>query len=295
MAVINIFITLLIVIVVFIVTGKIMKKHPYYGKANIPLGTSKTLLVLTASMFVLACIWQLALEMLDEMRTPDFWIGAFGADPILSDVFQTANEYDVDLGIPTSEYGEDALMMISNVMKSFAATFWLAISGLVIYTIYVFGIFKRSRATLYGCLVVSGAIFIFAGRAAGAGAIHLVNWATSGIYNPYNGDMSDSIMLPFYTAVAAVIAVVTIVAGIPKINKFVTYTASTGKPIIKSTVEEQHTQQNVFTDSKAVTIDLFAGDDKSKAEKLTELKKLLDADILTETEFTNMKRQILNS
>ena len=284
MAVINIFITLLIVIVVFIVTGKIMKKHPYYGKANIPLGTSKTLLVLTASMFVLACIWQLALEMLDEMRTPDFWIGAFGAD-----------EYDVDLGIPTSEYGEDALMMISNVMKSFAATFWLAISGLVIYTIYVFGIFKRSRATLYGCLVVSGAIFIFAGRAAGAGAIHLVNWATSGIYNPYNGDMSDSIMLPFYTAVAAVIAVVTIVAGIPKINKFVTYTASTGKPIIKSTVEEQHTQQNVFTDSKAVTIDLFAGDDKSKAEKLTELKKLLDADILTETEFTNMKRQILNS
>lgn len=34
-------------------------------------------------------------------------------------------------------------------------------------------------------------------RASGVGIIHFVNWMTSGIYNPYNGDMSDSIMLPF--------------------------------------------------------------------------------------------------
>lgn len=294
MAIVNIFLTILIVIAVFIITGKVMKRHPYYGKVKLSLGAPKALLLFTALMFVLTCVWQFALEMLDEMRTPDFWIGVFSADPVLSDVFQTANEYDVDLGIPTSEYGEDALIMISNVMESFATTFWLAIAGLVIYAIYILGIFKRSRVTLYVCLVVFGAIFIFAGRTAGSGVIHLVNWATSGIYNPYNGDLSDSVMLPFYTVVAAIITVITIIAGIPKINKFMTYATST-PPVTRSTIEESHTKQNAFTDSKAVTIDIFASDDKSKVEKLTELKTLLDAGILTEEEFTNIKHQILKS
>ncbi len=156
MAVLNFLLTIAAVIAVLYITGKVMKRHPYYGKANMPLGAPKTLLVLVASMFALTCVWQFALETLDEMRTPDFWIGMFGADPVLSDVFQTADEYDVDLGIPTGEYGKDALIMISKVMESFATAFWLSMAGLVVYAAYILGLFKRSRVTLYASLIALG-------------------------------------------------------------------------------------------------------------------------------------------
>ena len=290
MAVLNFLITIAAVIAVLCITGKVMKRHPYYGKANIPLGAPKTLLVLVASMFALTCVWQFALETLDEMRTPGFWIGMFSADPVLSDVFQTADEYDVDLGIPTGEYGKDALIMISKVMESFATAFWLAMAGLVVYAVYILGLFKRSRVTLYACLIALGVIFIFAGRAAGAGVIHIVNWVTSGIYNHYNGDMSDSVMLPFYTDAAAIIAGIVIVKGFPKINRFIAY-----DPISKDTKAAGMPELETPQCRQSNPQDIFANENKSKAEKLAELKSLLDAGILTETEFTNMKRIILNS
>ncbi len=133
-------------------------------------------------------------------------------------------------------------------------------------------------------------IFIFAGRAAGAGVIHIVNWATSGIYNPYNGDMSDSVMLPFYTDAAAIIAGIVIVKGFPKINRFIAY-----DPISNDAKAADMPELETPQCRQGNPQDIFANKNKSKAEKLTELKSLLDDGILTETEFTNMKRIILNS
>lgn len=114
-----------------------MAKHPYFGKVILPMGVPQTFILLIALMFALTCIWQLLLEILDEMRTPEFWIGAFSSDQILGDIFQTADEYNVDLDIPKGEYGQDALIMIANVMKSIKMTFLCLILGIIFYAIYM--------------------------------------------------------------------------------------------------------------------------------------------------------------
>lgn len=292
MSIVNLLITIIVVIMVFVIAKNIMAKHPYFGKVILPMGVPQTFILLIALMFALTCIWQLLLEILDEMRTPEFWIGAFSSDQILGDIFQTADEYNVDLDIPKGEYGQDALIMIANVMKSIKMTFLCLILGIIFYAIYIWGLFRKNKPMLYLSIVLLGCIFVVSARASGVGIIHFVNWMTSGIYNPYNGDMSDSIMLPFYTIVALVIAVVGVIKGFIKINCFMESPIS-----VESNMKQivGYSQSYIGFNNTPEFSSTFTNDNRSKTEKLIDLKKLLDAGILTEEEFFKMKREILNN
>ena len=295
MAIVNIFLTILIVIAVFIITGKVMKSHLYYGRVKIPMEVPKTFLALMAIVFAVSCVWQFVIDTFDDMRYPDFWISLFSTDPILGEVFETAEEYDLDLGMPTAEFGPNDFLMIENVTKNVAISLWCAVIGLAVYIIYIFGLFKNSRPILVGSLLLFACAFVMEGRAASAGMIHLVNYITSGMGTNYDGDMSNSVMLPFFTIVASIIAAVGVIRGFSQTKKYLESVSYLKEPHTDQCQNSNSAKEHTLRINNATSRNIFANDNRGKAEKLTELKTLLDAGILTEEEFTNMKHQILKS
>lgn len=296
MSIIYFIITLVVLIFVFVISRQVLKKHRLWGKILFPTGVPNTFLVLSALMFAVACIWMFVLELLHEMESPDFWVSAFRFDPILGDVFDYAEENNVDLGIPGASYGSTDYMMMHNVARCINTAKWCAIAGLVTYAAYLFALFKSIRPALIACLALFAACLFIGGRAAVVGMIHLSNWAFSNSFYIYDGDLDDSFMLPVLSVCIAVVAVIGFIRGLNPINRFVSFAKSSGivepasASIIPSEIPVSADAENVAGGNR-----LFAGDNRSKVEKLTDLKSLFDAGVLTNDEFTKMKSQILNS
>ena len=294
MAIVNLFVTFIILIVVFVVSNKIVANHRFYGKTTIPTSVPKTFLTLIALIFAVACVWKLALDTLHDMESPDFWVSAFSADPILGEVFDTAEEYDVDLGIPGAKYGPTDLLMMKNVAKYISIAFWCAIVSLVVYAAYIIGLFKENRPTLIISLVLFAIILTVCGRFVILGMVHLSDWVFSGMGNEYDGDISDSVTLQPLSISIAIIAIIGLIRGISQINFFMKFaTASKQHEVTQPSVISPHPFHEVMKNNTSSPI--LSDDGRSKSEKLTDLKNLMDAGIITEEEFTNMKRQILNS
>ena len=70
-------------------------------------------------------------------------------------------------------------------------------------------------------------------------------------------------------------------------------TANKQHEVTQSSVTSPHPFHEVVKNNTSSPI--LSDDSRSKSEKLTDLKSLMDAGIITEEEFANMKRQILNS
>lgn len=296
MSIIYFIITLVALISVFVISRHVLKRHRLWGKVLFPTGVPNTFLVLSALMFAVACIWMFVLELLHEMESPDFWVSAFRFDPILGDVFDYAEENNVDLGIPGASYSSTDYMMMHNVARCISTAKWCAVAGLVTYAVYLFALFKSSRTVLITCLALFSVCLFTGGRAAVSGMIHLSNWVFSNSYYIYDGNLDDSIMLPVLSICIAIVAVIGFIRGLKPINRYVSFAKSSGiVELASSSVTSAERLAPVNAENVTDGNRLFAGDNRSKAEKLTDLKNLLDAGILTDDEFTKMKSQILNS
>lgn len=291
MAILSFVVTFIILLVVFAVSNKIVANHRSYGKITIPTGVPKTFLTLIALTFAVACIWQFALDTLHDMESPEFWISAFSADPILGEVFDAAEQYDMDLGIPGAEFRPNDLLMMQNVSKCISVTSWCAVASLGVYAVYLAGIFKENRLTLIISLSLFAIILFVCGRSAVLGMVHLSDWVFSGMGNGYDGDISDSATLQPLSIMIAVIAIIGLIRGISQVNPFMGFATS------MNDYATTHISGNLQSDENEgnLQINVSSDDGRSKAEKLTDLKGLMDAGIITEEEFVNMKRKILNS
>ena len=291
MAILSFVVTFIILLVVFAVSNKIVANHRSYGKITIPTGVPKTFLTLIALTFAVACIWQFALDTLHDMESPEFWISAFSADPILGEVFDAAEQYDMDLGIPGAEFRPNDLLMMQNVSKCISVTSWCAVASLGVYAVYLAGIFKENRLTLIISLSLFAIILFVCGRSAVLGMVHLSDWVFSGMGNGYDGDISDSATLQPLSIMIAVIAIIGLIRGISQVNPFMEFATS------MNDYATTHISGNLQSDENEgnLQINVSSDDGRSKAEKLTDLKGLMDAGIITEEEFVNMKRKILNS
>ena len=172
MAILALILTFAILISAIIVSNNTMSGHRLFRQTPLPTGVPKTFLSLIAVMFAIACVWQFAIDTLDDMRHPAFWISAFGADPILGDVFSTAEQYDMDLGMPTAEFRESDLLMIRNVSRCVATALWCAVAGLAAYAVYMLGLLRENKPTMITCLALLAAALIVGGRASMAGMVH---------------------------------------------------------------------------------------------------------------------------
>ncbi len=296
MAILSFVVTFIILLVVFAVSNKIVANHRSYGKITIPTGVPKTFLTLIALTFAVACIWQFALDTLHDMESPEFWISAFSADPILGEVFDAAEQYDMDLGIPGAKLRPNDLLMMQNVSKCISVTFWCAASSLVVYAAYLVGIFKENKPTLIACLSLFAVILFVGGRSAVLGMVHLSDWVFSGMGNDYDGDISDSATLQPLSIIIAVIAIIGLIRGISNVNPFMGFATSMNDYAtahISDNSQCQDSKNNGKGDNTLINVS--SDDGGSKTEKLTDLKGLMDAGIITEEEFVNMKREILNS
>lgn len=291
MAILSFVVTFIILLVVFAVSNKIVANHRSYGKITIPTGVPKTFLTLIALTFAVACTWQFALDTLHDMESPEFWISAFSADPILGEVFDAAEQYDMDLGIPGAEFRPNDLLMMQNVSKCISVTSWCAVASLGVYAVYLAGIFKENRLTLIISLSLFAIILFVCGRSAVLGMVHLSDWVFSGMGNGYDGDISDSATLQPLSIMIAVIAIIGLIRGISQVNPFMEFATS------MNDYATTHISGNLQSDENEgnLQINVSSDDGRSKAEKLTDLKGLMDAGIITEEEFVNMKRKILNS
>lgn len=295
MAILALILTFAILISAIIVSNNTVSGHRLYRQTPLPTGVPKTFLSLIAVMFAIACVWQFAIDTLDDMRHPAFWISAFGADPILGDVFSTAEQYDMDLGMPTAEFRESDLLMIRNVSRCVATALWCAVAGLAAYAVYMLGLLRENKPTMITCLALLAAALIVGGRASMAGMVHLGDYVASGMGNEYDGDMSDSEMLSFLTTVVVVMACMGLIKGIQKVNSFIEFAENTdaneeeARPCMPPPAPPTPQSPPQATTSHT------GGDGQNKVEKLKDIKQLLDAGVLTNEEFEEMKRKIINS
>lgn len=172
-------------------------------------------------LFALVCCTSSILSWLDGLRSISGWIPFIGADPLFGEILEGASEYGVD--IPTSERQEDFLILMRMISSGYRYALLCTIAGIISYAVYLKGIFARNQAVLWGSFAIMGIAVIFNCRFAVAGFIHLVNFSTSGIFNPYTGDMSGSVLLPFFTWVAVAVVGKGFFSQYPVINRYIRY------------------------------------------------------------------------
>lgn len=218
---------LIFFIILFLIhywSKRILAKHPYYGKVTMSVTCPKFLLFVTIGAFATCCGWINLIDWFDGMRNISFWIPIVGDDPLFGELLEGAAEYGVD--IPESERGADFQLAIDTVKSVYNTAFFWLIIALASYIFYIKGVFMQNKNILWGCLLVLGFVTIAAIRQATAGIIHIVNWATSSVFNPYTGDLSDSIVLPFVTFIVTVFLLICVLIQKESINKLIAYSSA---------------------------------------------------------------------
>ena len=187
---------ILIYIGVSVGTKKVLQNHPRYGRADLSVTKPKTLIVLSCVCLILAGIAVSIIYKLDSYRDLSNWGGMMGS---AAEVASGVGEYGGAL--PTWERTAEVQMWIDNIDREYSKALWGLILCVVAYGVYLWGMFKYSKGVLWAGIIGQGICVVLALRAGVAGLVHLVNGATSGVFNPYTGDTSDSIMIPFFTYV----------------------------------------------------------------------------------------------
>lgn len=216
-----VFFTLLVLVLIHYFSKRILVKHPYYGKVTMAITCPKFFLFMTIGAFATCCGWINLIDWFDGMRNISFWIPIVGDDPLFGELLEGAAEYGIE--IPESERGADLQLAIDTVKSVYNTALFCLIVALASYIIYIKGVFMQNKNILWGCLLVLFFITIIAIRQAIAGIIHIVNWFTSSVFNPYNGDLSDSIVLPFVTLFMAGFLLICLLTQREPINKLVAF------------------------------------------------------------------------
>lgn len=216
--------TLLVFFLIHYFSKKILAKHPYYGKVTMSVTCPKFFLFMTIGAFATCCGWINLIDYFDGMRNISFWIPIVGDDPLFGELLEGAAEYGVE--IPESERGADFQLAIDTVKSVYNTAFFCLLLALGLYAFYIKGVFMQNKNILWGCLLVLFFVTIVAIRQATAGIIHIVNWATSSVFNPYTGDLSDSIVLPFVTFIVTVFLLICVLIQKESINKLIAYSSA---------------------------------------------------------------------
>lgn len=218
---------LIFLIILFLIhywSKRILAKHPFYGKVTMAATYPKFLLFVTIGAFAICCGWINLIDWFDGMRNISFWIPIVSDDPLFGELLEGAAEYGVD--IPESEKGADLQLAIDIVRSIYNTAFFCLLLALGLYIFYIKGIFMQNKNILWGCLLVLVFVSIVAIRQATAGIIHIVNWATSSVFNSYTGDLSDSIVLPFVTFIVTVFLLICVLIQKESINKLIAYSSA---------------------------------------------------------------------
>ena len=152
-------------------------------------------------LFGINVIWYNIAFFIDNLRTPSGTLSFIGIDPILTDVL-SAGSID-ELGIPTSPRMPDLQLLLDNITNGYHIALYCLLIGIALMALYFWSATKRNPIMYVAIIGIIIATF-FAIRKASAGIVHIGNFCFSGIYNPYTGDLSDSWVYPFLTAIGCV-------------------------------------------------------------------------------------------
>ena len=190
----SIVLVILIIVGVSVGTKKILQNHPHYGRADLSVALPKTMIVISCVCLLLAALAVSIIYKLDSYRDLNNWGGGFGAaTEVVSGVYENEGV------LPSWERTSEVQQWINNIDSEYSKALWGLILCVIAYGVYIFGIFKYSKEVLWVGIIGQGICVVLALRAGVTGMAHLINGATSGVFNPYTGDMSDSNMIPFFT------------------------------------------------------------------------------------------------
>ena len=185
---------ILVLIGVSVGTKKILQKHPLFGKVDLSMTLPKALIVLSCVCLLLASLAVGIIYKLDSYRDMSNWGGMMGS---AAEVVSGMSEYGGE--IPTWERSAETQRWIDNIDGEYSKALRCLVFCIIAYGVYLLGMFKYSKKLLWVGIVGQGICVVLALRAGVSGLTHFVNGATSGIFNPYTGDMSNSVMIPFFT------------------------------------------------------------------------------------------------
>lgn len=166
--------------------------------------------------FTANVIWGNIISWLDGFRTPEGMLSLIGGDPILADILSYGSPSE--LGIPTSPLQPDAILMLENVSKCYHNSLLYLILGVVGLGGYIWSLYKKNR-TAYFIIVMLGIIVLLSSREAAAGIVHIADFCFSGVFNPYTGDMSGSIVVGFVSVVMSIYIYICITIAIKDTKK----------------------------------------------------------------------------
>lgn len=222
-------------------TKKILQNHPHYGRADLSATLPKALIVLSCMCLLLAALAVGIIYKLDSYRDLNNWGGGFGsATEVISGVAENEGV------LPSWERTSEVQQWINNIDGEYSKASWCLILCVVAYGVYIFGMFKYSKEVLWAGIIGQGICVVLALRAGVTGMAHFINGATSGMFNPYTGDMSDSIMIPFFTYVGIGVVVILVLGHKGRIEKLANLSVvnTYQKPSIQNPVQQsQHKTQ----------------------------------------------------
>lgn len=212
--------TLLIVIAVWmgvsIITKKCLKKHPLYGRADLSLALPKTMILFSCLSLLLAAFASGIVYEIDSYRDLSKWGGMMGsAAEVVSVIVEEGGS------LPTWERAPEVQQWIDNIDGEYTKAILSFVLCIAAYIVYVRGMFKYSKELLWIGIISEGVCVVYALNAGITGMAHFIVGATSGIFNPYTGDMSDSIMIPFFTISGTVIIILLLLLHNKRISEII--------------------------------------------------------------------------
>lgn len=231
--------TIILIIAVLVgvsyATKRILKKHPRYGsRADLSVTLPKAMIILSSVCLLLAALACGIIYKIDSYRDLSNWGGMMGsATEVVSGIAEN------DGVLPSWERSSEVQQWMDNVDGEYSKALWSLILCVVAYGIYLFGMIRCSKEILWAAIIGQGVCVVFALRAGVTGMAHFINGATSGVFNPYTGDMSDSVMIPFFTYVGVAFVLLFIAGHKSRIDRLVRLAPSQSynKPTIQEHVK----------------------------------------------------------
>lgn len=236
----SIFLVIAIIIGVTVGTKKVLQNHPHYGRADLSVALPKTMIVISCACLLLAALAVSIIYKLDSYRDLNNWSGMMGsATEVVSGIAQNEGV------LPSWERTSEVQHWINNIDGEYSKALWCLILCVVAYGVYIFGMFKYSKEVLWAGIIGQGICVVLALRAGVTGMAHFINGATSGMFNPYTGDMSDSIMIPLFTYVGIGAVLGLVVKHKSRIEELSCLTVKANqKPPTQSPVQQKPTVVN---------------------------------------------------
>ena len=251
-------------------TKKILQNHPHYGRADLSVALPKTMIVISCVCLLLAALAVGVIYKLDSYRDLNNWGGMMGsATEVVSGVAENEGV------LPSWERTSEVQRWINNIDGEYSKALWCLILCVVAYGVYIFGVFKYSKEVLWAGIIGQGVCVVLALRAGVTGLAHLINGATSGVFNPYTGDMSDSIMIPFFTYVGIGVVIILVLGHKGRIEKLANLSIVNiyQKPPTQSPVQQKPTVVNHVEQKPSEGIQKSAIKCRYCGEWLTEQEK----------------------